>query len=188
MYPSRGPCRRADLCDTHGCDLGDRVAPRHSAGNAGERFAAARRVRFRRRAGSSDGPGCAGCRPRSGHDNARTRARHRSRASRTNCRKVGCRASRRDTARTIAAHFDECSRSNLKARSSNSGPSSLWGLRSCLEWCGQVEFLAGIRPPVVRWKWSRFRPVAAPSGSLSCRARAPITRQRGSLSCRQVDQ
>ena len=184
MYPSRGPCPRAALCDTHGCDLGDRVAPRHSVGNAGERCAAARRGGSRRRAGSSDGPGCAGRIPRSGYDKARTRARHRPRAWRTNFEKLAAAGAgailRAPSLRisTMLSQQPEGSERQLRAFV------FMGGLRSCPEWGGQVEFLAG-RTPGVRWTGA---PVTVPSGSLSCRVRAPLTRQRGSLSCRQVDQ
>ncbi len=41
------------------------------------------------------------------------------------------------------------------------------GCRSCLERSRQVEFLAGPGSPLVRWKWSPIRPVAASANNES---------------------
>jgi hypothetical protein len=80
---------------------------------------------------------------------------------RNQLRKVGCRASIDDPAQTSAAHYHECSYSNLKARSGELRAFVLWGWRSCPDRRHQVEFLAGTGSPLLRWKWSPIRPVAA---------------------------
>ena len=105
-YPSRG---RAAALDTLDCGLDDRVALRGSAGGAVAPAAVARRApRQHKSQGNSAGPSCSGCRPRTGHHNARNLARRRPGPPATNSEKLDAAPTSADTARTSAAHFDEC--------------------------------------------------------------------------------
>jgi hypothetical protein len=165
MYPSRAVARHlAAVGEILDCGRGDRDALPDSADAYDVRPAGGRRARSQRTdPGSTVGHGCS---LRKGPDerrNARSFARHRARASETNSEKLAAaRASailRKPLLRILSRMLEqqpEGSERELRAF-------VLWGgWRSCLEWARQVEFLAGTGSPLVRWKWSPIRPVAAP--------------------------